>query len=157
VTIVLVIVGILASAGSAAMLRFEGMRAAAAVDGLVAHVRYLQGLAQAKNVRTWVVFDTAANEYRGYEEDPANPGRAGRCLTVDPLTRKSMIVDLDAGFLRGVRLATAAINGDVELSFDSLGAPHDRSAAALTTEGTITFADGNRVTISPQTGYCGSG
>jgi prepilin-type N-terminal cleavage/methylation domain-containing protein len=154
---VLAIVGILAGATVTVALRIEGVRAAAAVDALVAHIRYLQSVALAKNLRTWVVFDTAANEYRGYEEDPANPGRAGRQLAVDPLTRKNMTIDLDEGFMHGVRLATAAINGGTELSFDSYGAPYDQAGTALATQATIGFADGSNVTISPETGYCGIG
>ncbi len=151
----LVIVGILAGAAVSVALRVEGVRAAAAADGLVAHLRYLQGVALAKNLRTWIAFDVAANEYRGYEEDPANPGRAGRLPAIDPLTRKTMRIDLEEGFLRGLRLATAAINGDTELSFDSFGVPRDRNGTPLATQGTITFAGGGSVTISPETGYCG--
>lgn len=151
---VMAIIGIVAGAGAACALRIEAVRSAAALDGMVANLRYLQGLALAKSVRTWVVFDTAANTYRGYEEDPAAPGRAGRQPTLDPLTRTPMVVALDEGFMSGTRVTAAAFNGGAELAFDSRGAPYDGLGAPLAREGTIVLADGRTVTVSPETGYC---
>lgn len=150
---VILVAGILAGAAASGVSRISSLKEEAALSAVVAHVRYLQGIALARNLRTWVSFDAAANSFRGYVEDPDHPGFAGRVAAQDPSSHKDLAVDLDDGFGGGVRISAVSFDGGSEVSFDGFGSPFDASGGLLDAEGTITFTSGSVIAVSPTTGY----
>lgn len=150
---VLVITGILASSAVSAVARVGDLKAEAAVNTLAAHLRYLQALAMSRNSRTWVVFDQAAATYRGYMEDHAHPGPANRLAAPDPLSRRSLVVDLHAGIFTGLGISSIGFGGGSELCFDPYGVPFNAAGTALSQEGTVVLTTHSTVVVSPETGY----
>jgi prepilin-type N-terminal cleavage/methylation domain-containing protein len=150
---VIVIAGILAAATASGVSRVSSLKEEAALNAVVAHARYLQGLALARNLRTWMAFDVGGNSLRGYVEDPDHPGSANRLAAQDPISHKDLVVDLNDGFGGGIRLSTVSFDGGSEISFDGFGSPFDVTGGALDAEGTVTFANGSTISVSPGTGY----
>ena len=153
VVAVILVAGILAGSAASGVSRISSLKEEAALSTVVAHVRYLQGLALARNLRTWVSFDVAANSLRGYVEDPDHPGIAGRVAVQDPISHRDLVVDLDVGFGGGVRISAVSFDGGNEISFDGFGSPLEREGGDLDAEGTVTFAKGPGLAVSPGTGY----
>ena len=151
--VVISISSILAAASVAAVSRISELKTQAAVNTVVAHLRYLQGLALGSNLRTWAVFDAAGGSYRGYVEDAGRPGAAHRLPAPDPLSRRPLEVDLGAGILAGVGIRAVDFGGGAEVCFDPFGAPQDASGAPLAREGTVALTDGTVVAVSPVTGF----
>ena len=150
---VILVAGILAGAAASGVSRLSSLKGEAALNTVVAHVRYLQGIALARNLRTWVSFDAAGNSLRGYVEDPDHPGAAGRLAAQDPISHKALAVDLDDGCGGGIWISAVNFDGGSEVCFDGFGSPFDAAGGALDAEGTVTFADGSVVAVSPMTGY----
>lgn len=148
----LTVTGILA-ATAIPVLRYSGaVRSSSAANQLVSHLRYAQLQAMATYRTTWVVFDVNNDSYSVWIEDPSNPGKAGRVALVDPLSRDSLEVQLDAAPWSGVRITAASFNSTAEVEYDSFGEPRDASSTALSTVGTVTLNDGSTIEVAPQTG-----
>ena len=156
-TTVIVLAGILAATALPVFARVAALRAAGAAGTLAGHLRLLQTRAMAGHLRTWMVFDAAAGECRGYVEDPERPGRSFRVPAVDPLTRGALVMRLGEDAFGGIRIDTVDINGGMEVGFDSFGVPYDSEERPLTREGLVRFADGTTLTITPDTGYAALG
>ncbi len=151
--VVIVVAGILSMLAVSVVSHIGDIRAQGAIDQVVGHLRYMQSLAMDRNTKTWIVFDADSESYTAYIEDPDNPGRAHRTTAVNPLNYQDLTVQLDSGFFSGIALSSAVFNGENEIAFDHLGRPLDEDENVLSSEGAITFSDGSRITVVPETGY----
>ncbi len=155
--IVMVLLGVSAVTLVPTLSRLATIRRDAAVGQLTAHIRYAQTVAMATRLRTWLVFDAAADTYLGYIENAANLGKANRIALTDPTTRAGLSVAWSSGLYGGVNLTGVSLGTGAELEFDSFGVPRDSTETDLASNGTLTFSDGATVTISAQTGHVTDG
>jgi prepilin-type N-terminal cleavage/methylation domain-containing protein len=150
---VIALLGIVALfVGGPALSSLNDLRGQAAAARLTGDARYMQRMALNSGLRTWMVFSTAANNYRLYVEDPNNPGKAGRLPVVHPSDQTSGPVQFGAGPFLNVTIASVNINSTSELEFDSWGAPYDGNGAALVATARITLSGGIIVTVYPLSG-----
>lgn len=151
---VMVILGIVGALATAATLgQIGSVRSRAAAGRLVADVRFAQRYALASGLRTWVSFNTGANSYQLYAENPNNLGKANRQPLTNPLDQTGGAVQLGTGDLTGANLTAVNINATQELEFDSFGTPYDGVGAPLTTAATLTLSNGSGLTIQPVSGF----
>ncbi len=123
-------------------------RESLSAERLAQDLRYAQTWAMMSHNKTWVAFDTAANRYTVYVEDPANPGRAGRLTLTDPLTQAGFQVSLGDNEAAGTVLSSPSFAGQVEVEFDRNGLAYDGYDVALSSNGSVRI--GRRtVSVSP--------
>lgn len=145
--VVLVVLGLLASVAFQS-LHIADEREGLAAERLSADLRYAQSWAMMSRNRTWVVFDTGANRYSLYMENPASPGKAGRVLMTDPLAQAAFQVTFGDEETGGVALASPDFGGKTEVEFDPKGLAYDGDGIALASDGTV-LAGKRTVTVSP--------
>ncbi len=110
---------------------------------------YAQEWAQATTNATWVAFDVPTDTLVVHVEDPANPGKAGRLIMTDPLSRSPMILRLGA---HGTGLESASLGSTSEVQFDARGTPHDANGIPLAADGTVAMTGGLSVRVTRGTG-----
>ncbi len=134
------------------LAHIDSIRSRAAAARLSADIRYAQRLALSSGMLTWVAFDTSANNYTLYMEDPANPGRTGRLAVTHPLEQSTDPIEFGSGPFANVTIDSVSIGTGEELQFDNFGVPYDRFGNALSTAGTIDLSTGVTITVYPLSG-----
>lgn len=151
---VIAILGILAIAGGGAVLSsINSLRARAAAARLSSDIRLMQRTAMASGLRTWVLFNTGANNYSLYLENPASPGKAGRQAFTHPFSQDNGAIQFGSGPFVNVSLTNVNVNSTSEIEFDNFGMPFDGSGNALTSSGQITLSNGVTITLYPVSGF----
>lgn len=145
---VLLVLGILAATAVLVIGSTINNRATIAAKQLQRDLGYARQRALATGIRMWVVFDDSAGTWTVYEEDPDNPGRAGRSVVTDPARHDDFVQTLDSGSLRGVEIVSVDFDGGNEVGFDWLGEPLNDTEAALAAEGTVTLTGSHQVQVT---------
>ena len=140
--IILVLLGIVAVFVAPRLGNVPSMNAAALSDKLRADIRYAQNLAMTRNQRGRVTFRNAPN---GYDVTlGGNP-------VIDPAGSGNLSVTLNTGNYVGISIAIPTGFSGNYVEFDSMGVPYD-SGGALAAAKSVTVANGQTVTVTPQTG-----
>lgn len=151
---VIAILGIISvSVGVPTMAHIGRLRSDAASSRLASDIRYIQRLAMASGLRTWIDVDDAADRYSLYIENPASPGKAGRVAVAHPLDLSTNAIQFNAGAFGGVTIDLVSFNSMSELEFDNFGVPSDSTGAALSTPGIVVLSNGAAVRVFPVGGY----
>ena len=151
---VMVILGVIAAAVGTPTLAYVGsVRSRAASARITTDIRFMQRLALSSGLRTWVVLNTATNDYRLYVEDPANPGKAGRQAVMHPFDQTTAPIQFGSGAYQNVSISAVNVNSTSEIEFDNFGIPYDGAGVALATTGTIGLSIGVTITLYPGTGF----
>lgn len=153
IIVVMTIAAILAASAAPSILNVAGTRTAAAARQLVRDLTFARQRAIATGTRHWVVFNTSTQTWSTLVESTTSPGRAGATALNDLATGRAMVTTLNTDAYQGVTMSAASIGGGVEVGFDWRGKPLNASAAALTSDGTITLTGGRVITIKANTGY----
>lgn len=150
---VISILGVLAALVGGPTLDYMGdMRASGAGARLASDIRYMQRMALASGLRTWVVIDEPNDRYRMYVEDPESPGKAGRVLVPHPLDQSKAPVQFGVGPFAGVAITGVSFNATGEVEFDNFGVPYDSNGVALTSYGEVALSGGIAVRVHPAGG-----
>jgi len=149
--LVIVIIGIVAAV-AIPKFRSGSLGTDAAVSKLANDIRYAQNLSMTTRRHTWVVFDTSAETYQIYIEDPNNLGnKAARIYVKNPLDQTDFVVDFTQNPWTGIDIASASFDGTSELEFNSIGTPQNGNGVSLSAAGAI-VVDGQTLTIQAETG-----
>lgn len=105
--VVTTVVAVLAAISIPKLLSFNARRVYIAAHELASHIKLARDTAMATQRRTWVDFDTSADSYSVYIEDPDDPGRGNRLWMTHPVTGGNFQVILGSGDAAGVGLASA--------------------------------------------------
>ena len=151
VMVILAIMSLVVGAPTLAYL--DEMRSSAAAARMAADIRYVQRIALASGLGTWVAFDAANERYSLFVEDPNNPGKAGRVPVVHPLDRSTNAIQLGSGLFANVDIDNVNINGTTEVGFDSFGTPYDENGVILASPGQVVLSSGIAVQMHPAGGF----
>lgn len=135
-------VAILVSGTAKGPIRLE-----AACQKVAADLRYMQEMAMAEQVRFGMSFDTSDESYFGFRVYTSTKAK-------DPHTQGDLEVEFDE-MKEFNEIEIVSTNFSDAVEFDSIGAPYNASAVALTSEGIVTLTDGTNtrtVRIQPATG-----
>ncbi len=149
ILMVVVILAVAAMIVVPALSSAADMQVRSAANTIAADLDYARGLAVTWQKNFSVVFDSATESYVIQDD-------AGTAIK-NPLTSMDFNVDLDADSrLSKVDIDSANFDGDVEVTFNYLGAPHVGGAAM--NSGLITVQDKTEayklyVKVEPATGY----
>jgi prepilin-type N-terminal cleavage/methylation domain-containing protein len=149
---VMVIVAVVAATAAPAFTSMSSSTATMAGKQLLHDVSYARERAISTGVPTWVVFDTAAETWTLYDEDPSNPGRANRTLMIDPITGDTFVQAVDAAPYTNVVVVSAAFDANDEIGFDWLGRPFNEGETALAADGTVTLTGNVKVHVIRESG-----
>ncbi len=150
---VLVVTAILAATAAASLTRSAATRGAMAGQQLTRDLNFARERAVATGVRTWIVFDNAADSYTLRAENPGAPGYAGAATLTDPATGRDYIVTLNTGEFAGVGISGVSIpGGSTTLGFDWLGRPLLPAGTLISADITVTLTGGVSVTVEGGTG-----
>ena len=136
---VIVILAILAAAVIPQAVGTAALQAQSAARMVLADLEYAQNQAIVTQVETTVTFDVNGNSY-------VVSNASG--VLIHPITKQTYSVDFDTqnGF-GSVSVSSADFDGDVAVTFDSLGAPAASGSVDVTAG-----SHGYRVTVAPVTG-----
>lgn len=151
---VMSVVAVIAVVVGGPLLSFiSTQRSRVAATRIAADITYAQRLAMNSRRRTWVLFDVSNNRYNLYAENLANPGKANRLALAAALTNDSGAIQLGSGDYTGASLSSVSISSTSELEFNSLGTPADGNSTSLSSDATVTLANGVVITIRRVTGF----
>lgn len=148
---VLAVVALAAAAPTLSYISSVRTRSAAARLGQ--DIRYAQRTALSSGLRTWVVFDLGAGNYRLYIENAANPGKANRLPLALPADQSGQPVQFGSGSFAGVTLTGVSVAGGNEIEFDTFGVPYDAGGGKLVGPATVTLSGDLILTVHPVTGH----
>ncbi len=132
----------------------SSIREQEAASKVKSDIRYAQSYALSSQQRTRISFDTAAQTYSVYYENPANTWN----LLTDPLNKSNFTINIGSGDYSGVSMSQTNFNGiGNSLVFDDAGKSYScnssgGSIAALASQGSVTFSGGSTVTVEANTG-----
>jgi len=151
---VMVMIAVLSASAGPVLSTVASQRQALAATSMRKDIAYARQLAVATGSRTWVVFDTSAQTYKLYKENPDNPGKANRVIILDPATSKDFIVHLGTGDRVGVTISSLfiSLSNTAEIGFDYLGRPLIGNGTLMTANATITLSSGAVIKITGRTG-----
>ena len=153
---VIVLLGILALVTVGPTLSYiASMRSRTAAARIVTDIRYMQRLALASGLRTWIVFNVAGNSYQLYMEDRNNLGKASRIAATSPMDQTTTGMTFGSSPFYGVSISSATIGTGAEVEFDNWGTPYDTAGAAISSTATISLSNGVSVSIQPVSGSVG--
>jgi prepilin-type N-terminal cleavage/methylation domain-containing protein len=149
--VVIAIIAILAVTG-VNLAEVQSQRSRSAADELALHLGYARKLALSRERHVKVLFETSLNRYSVAIVNT----NGSQAYARDPLTQNDLIVNLDDRF-PNVKLSAVDFNGNNVLVFNATnGLPCDVTTnGSLAGTGTVTFASGIVVTVTPLTGYIG--
>jgi len=151
---VITLLGVVAVAiAGPTMSYMSKIRSRSAATRILADIRYVQRHAMNSRLRTWVVFNTAGNNYTLYAETSPGAGKGTRAALTHPLSQSNGAVQFGSGTNLAVSITAVNINSTAEIEFDSWGKPYDGNSVALAANGTITLSNGVTLTVYPISGF----
>lgn len=145
--VILVIIGIVATAVMVSGSPKGPVRLHAACQKLATDLRYMQEVAMAQQVRFGVSFNPGDRSYFGYRINTSTKA-------TDPQTQGNLEIKFDTTReFKEIQIAGTNFNNAVE--FDSAGRPYNGSGVLLSSQGIVTLSDGTNtrtVTIEAVTG-----
>lgn len=155
VIVVIVLVGIMAAAAVPSIASMSAARSAAAARQLTRDLTFTRQQALARGVTTWMVFNTATEQYSLLAESVQSPGRNNAAALTDPATGRAFVQSYVHGEYDQVNLQSVSIGGvtGTDLGFDWLGRPVNSSGTLLTAASTIILSGGVSVTVTAETGF----
>lgn len=149
---VIVIALIMSGVAVASLGPWQGARRGMAAKRLQRDLAFARQRALATGTNHWLVFSVGSQNWNLLVEDPANPGRAHAVALTDTATGQAYLTQLGADPLVGVRLESAAFDGQPEVGFDWLGRPLNSTGAFLAADGQAVFASGATVGVAAGSG-----
>lgn len=150
---VMVVVGVLSVVAAASMSNLGSTRRTAAANQILRDLHFARQRAANRGVRTWIVFDAAAESYALFIEDPDAPGRANRVAMTDEAAGRPLIVTLGVDEFRDAAIDAVNIAGSAEIGFDAWGGALAMDENPLPADGLVTLAGGHVIRIVARTGH----
>jgi type II secretion system protein H len=148
ILVVVVILGIASAVILPQMSSRDDQRVASAARTLMADLLYAQSRSIAYQTRHYVQFNTATNSWQVMVDSGGSPG----AIITHPVNGVSYVITVGTGSLSKVNLNSVSFDGNVTLSFDSMGVPYSWSAAGgnvALTAGSVVFKAGvNQLTVA---------
>jgi type II secretory pathway pseudopilin PulG len=149
---VIVVTGIVAGVAIPTLGRVSEARSAGAGRALVQQMSFAREQALNLGNRTWLEFDVGLDRCDVLAEPDGSTGYADAVPLANPLTGQDLGLAFDTGEFAGVGIASASFDGGAVLGFDWLGSPIIAAGTALTSDGLVTFDNGQRIRVRVVTG-----
>lgn len=149
---VIAIAAILAGVAIPALGGFSRARAGAAASAVTQHLSFARERVLNLGSRAWVVADIGADTISVLAEPEGGAGLADASPLADPQTGRPMVLRLGADAFAGIGISSADFGGHPVVGFDWLGAPLDRDAGPLETDGLIELTEGPGIRVRALSG-----
>lgn len=151
---VIVLVGIMSVVAIPSFNAHDANRQAAAAAQVLQELHYARQVAVGTGLRTWVVFDGAAETVSLLQENRTTPGLTNAAAMTDPMDGDAHVLTLNASPYSGATIDAVNIAGDTRVGFDFLGRPLDPGTEnVLATNGSVSLSGGHTIVIVARTGH----
>ena len=146
---VVIIIGVISAIIIPQIGSRDDQRVASAARELTADLLYAQNRSIAMQVRHYVQFNTATNNYQVMAD--SGSGTPGAVIT-HPVNGTPYSVSVNTGSLTGVKFTSVNFDGNTTVVFDAMGVPYSYNAstgtAALVSGAVVIGAGQNKMTVS---------